>query len=68
MHRKKRSDPDVKAQMPKSSTRNTRSTLDPATEKVYDKIAKELDKRPKRGECAPKMGTLGPLCGAGEAG
>ena len=42
MHRKKRSDPDVKAQMPTIVHEEYLVDLDPATQKAYDKISKEL--------------------------
>ena len=42
MHRKKRSDPDVKAQMPKIVHEEYLVDFDPATEKVYDQVSLEL--------------------------
>lgn len=42
MHRKKRSDPDVKANMPKIVNVEYEIDFDAATKKVYDQIVKEL--------------------------
>jgi SNF2 family DNA or RNA helicase len=42
MHRKKRSDPDVKSNMPKIVQEEYIIDMDPATQKVYDRIGKEL--------------------------
>ena len=66
MHRKKRSDPDVKANMPKIVHEEYIIDMDAATQKIYDRIARELVQSIRGASAYSSWNILDHYSGSGE--